>query len=87
MPLLSRPQAVNREWLDKAAWCKSHAALLCHGKLRSPWHKTSGGCALRDEGKWLLTQPRPGARVRQAKVFVLFWTEFGEGRHFMDENG
>ena len=42
---------------------------------------------IRDEGKWILTQPRPGARVRQAKVFVLFWTEFGEGRHFMDENG
>ncbi|MCI8713224.1 MAG: hypothetical protein HFH23_13320 [Ruminococcus sp.] len=33
--------------------------------------KPSGGCALRAYGKWLLTQPRSGAEVRQAGLFVL----------------
>jgi len=32
--------------------------------------KPSGGCALCAQRKWLLTQPRSGARVRQAGLFI-----------------
>lgn len=35
--------------------------------------KLSGECALRAQGRWLLTQPRFGARVRQVGLFFGIW--------------